>query len=150
MSNEMLPTSPPNAENGIEKRREVAETIRNLFESNFEAAHELIEKQGGVTIRDEQVVPLEKGREGSDHWYLATKLFHESLEQKRLAAEEQGDIESARQFALAQDFSKSHHDSVATYLDARNSYPELMEIIEDIYPNFPEKLKQAQEAYGNN
>lgn len=147
MNPESFSTPPTQTETGVEKRREVAETIKKLWAVQFEAAHELIERQDGVTIR-EGIVRPEKGKEGADHWYQATKLFQEGLEQERLAAEERGDREAARQLALAETFSKSHHDSVASYLDARNAYPELVELMEEIYPSYPQKLEEAQQAYG--
>lgn len=146
MNHEMFPTPPSRTETGVEKRREVAERVRELYDAALEAAREMMREQGGVTIR-EKPVSIKPGYEGPDLFYTASRLFHESLEQERVAAEEKRDFEKAGQFALAQDFAKNHHGSVAAYLDARNAYPELTEIIEDLYPNFPKMLAEAQEAY---
>jgi hypothetical protein len=146
MNPESLHTSSPEAQTGIEKRREVAEEIKKLWDSKFEAAQELIEQQGGIELRG-RTYPMEQGKEGRDVWFEATRLFSEALQQKRLAAEGQNDLIAAKQFTLAEEFSKSHHNSVTTYLDAHNAYPELMELIKEIYPNYPQKLQEAQEAY---
>ncbi len=138
MNHESLPSYVSEAERGVEKRREVAVEIGGLIDSAPEAAEKLIEDQGGVDIRG-RIVPLEPGSEHADMWFTETHLILEAIEQKKLAAEDRGDVEAAKQLALAQDFFEHYHGTVADYLDALKNYPEIAMIIKQMLEDFSKR-----------